>query len=137
MSKISFPNISKKVNPIPKQPKLGIDLLVEKNEFIEDKMKNIEQYHTDNEIKKIENSRVNSRLDNKGERYSLIEIKNIYSKLFSKKVNANIKKNDLIDEILKQLKLEHKNKQTLSMTINICPNDKCDEYDDYEDYEDD
>lgn len=96
MNKISFPNIDKRVYPIPLQQKIGTDILVQDSKVMSDRMTYLAYYY--NNLALISSSKKGS--GTKGLDTSQIE--SIFSVIFNRKPTPGEekKKNNMIDKIL-------------------------------------
>ena len=93
------------------------NLTIKSEDF--DKRDDIEIYLNETEKNRLLKSKVgNKSSDIKG--YSVNQVKDIYKKLFNKNVSLDIKKNEIIEIIIKEIDeiMKHRNKSKQNVIIN-------------------
>lgn len=129
MKKISFPNIDKKIKPIPLQQKIGTDTLIQESKVMNDRMTYLAYYY--NHLTLISSSKKGSGTKS----LNTSQIEAIFTVIFNRKPNTGEekKKNNMIDKILSFFENEYL-AETNSLDVVVVENkqNKEEEYSDDE-----
>lgn len=134
MSKISFPNIDKRVQPIPLQQKIGTDTLVQESKVMSDRMTYLAYYY--NHLTMISSSKKGSGT----KALNTAQIEAIFTVIFNRKPNPGEekKKNNMIDKILHFFENEYISQNNTIDVVVVEDKKKEEQYysdDDYENIE--